>query len=123
MDFSFDECMKLAIEDPEAFESYRLEVLKQVIDSARPEDRQRMQGLQFQIDMEIRKARTPMSSCLSLQRLMLDFVFNELELSIKRCVDKQKIAVDNITQGRNESAIVIPLFATDKLSVSGRSVY
>jgi len=75
--FSFDKCMQLALEDLDAFEDYRAELVKQIIEEAKPENQQKLKGLQFRIDMERRKARTPMSSCLKLYGMMVDYFYDE----------------------------------------------
>ena len=109
MDFSFDECMKLAIEDPEAFENYRLEVLKKIMDRARPECQQRMKGIQFRVDMEKRKSRTPMATCIKLNEMMLDFLYDELESSVNRFLSKQKSIIAKMSKvDDKKSATILP---------------
>jgi hypothetical protein len=70
MEFDFDAWAKLAKEDPEAFERQREAALRSSIESAPPEHRQRLEGLQFQLNMERQRAGTALGSCLRLNSLM-----------------------------------------------------
>lgn len=86
MAFDFDEWMTLYRRDPTAFEARRREEISRVIDSAPEENRRRLRGLQFQIDMEIRRAKTPLGGCVRLSSLMWDS-FMELHDALKRLAD------------------------------------
>lgn len=74
--FDFDQWKDLAA-DPEAFESRRSEVIEDCIARAAPEHRHRLRQLQFRIDMERRRSRTPMQSCLRLYAMMWERVAGE----------------------------------------------
>ncbi|MCK7583290.1 MAG: DUF3135 domain-containing protein [Chromatiales bacterium] len=50
--------------DPFAFEARRLAIDRVVPSPVSPPDQRRLRGLQFRIDMERRRARTPMAACL-----------------------------------------------------------
>lgn len=70
--FDFDEWKSLASNDPEAFEQRRQAVIDDFLKSV-PESRQRrMRGLQFRIDMERRRARTPLGACIKISSMMWD---------------------------------------------------
>jgi hypothetical protein len=69
-DFNFDDWARLAQTDPAAFEGRRQAWVEGLIAQAPDALRLRLRGLQFQIDMERRRARTPMGSCLRLSSLM-----------------------------------------------------
>lgn len=67
---SFEDMVKMAQDDPEALEALRQEMCEAVIESV-PEDSQRkLRGLQFKIDMERRRAKTPMASCIRISQMM-----------------------------------------------------
>lgn len=66
----FDELVRLYKTDPIAFEQLRHDLCEQLIENAPERIRQRLRGIQFKVDMTRRKARTPMSACLSLSRMM-----------------------------------------------------
>lgn len=77
-DFDFDYWADLARRDPQRFEAERLRVLDAAISRASPGFRRRLQGLQFQLDMERRRAKTPLAACIRFSELMLDTVHGEL---------------------------------------------
>lgn len=67
---AFDELAALAQSSPEEFEALRIELCEQVIANAPRHMRKRLRGLQFQIDVERQRARSPMHACLKLTSLM-----------------------------------------------------
>jgi hypothetical protein len=67
--FDFEAWARLARENPEEFERRRAQEIRKVID-ARPDRRQRLEGLQFRIDAERKLARTPLKACLRISTLM-----------------------------------------------------
>ena len=71
-DFDFDEWSALAKSDPAAFEQKRLALIEEFLRELPPYDQKRLRGLQFRIDMERRRARTPMAACLKLSAMMWD---------------------------------------------------
>ncbi len=82
----FDTLKELAEKDPEALERLREEYVQDVIDSAPPELRRRLQGLQFQIDAQRRIHTTPLSSCMKLSQMMYKS-FNELRYLLNEMTD------------------------------------
>jgi Protein of unknown function (DUF3135) len=68
--FDFDEWSRLAKIDPTAFEARRLALIEEYLRRFPPLDQRRLRGLQFRIDMERRRARTPMAACLRLSSMM-----------------------------------------------------
>lgn len=70
--FDFDEWSALARSDPAAFEQRRLELIEEFLRDLPAHDQRRLRGLQFRIDMERRRARTPMAACLRLSAMMWD---------------------------------------------------
>ena len=70
----FDTWMELARSDPEGFEAQRRKLIEARIQRAPRARRQRLRGLQFRIDMERTKARTPMGGCIRLSSMMWDSV-------------------------------------------------
>jgi hypothetical protein len=70
--FNFEEWAALASQDPDAFEQRRKDYIETFI-STQPSSKQRkLRGLQFKIDMERRRARTPMGACIKLSSMMWD---------------------------------------------------
>lgn len=76
-EIDFDTWSEMARTDPEAFERMRLAAIDSVIDSAPPENRERLRRLQWRIDQERRLARTPMAACLRISRMMWRTVLGE----------------------------------------------
>ncbi len=76
--FDFDEWSRLARQDPEAFDRLRLTAIEDVLSHGY--DRRRMVALQSRIDMERRRARTPLKACLKLSAMMWDEVHELQEL-------------------------------------------
>ncbi len=64
--------MYLGEKDPQLLEQYRCQETEKILNSAPEEHRRKLQGLQFKIDMERRKAKTPMAACLKLAAMMQD---------------------------------------------------
>jgi len=70
MEFDFDTWAKLSREAPVEFERRREAILRKTIDSAPVEHRQRLDGLQFQIDSERQRSGSALGACLKLNSMM-----------------------------------------------------
>lgn len=70
MEFDFDEWARLAHSDSAEFERRRRELIEQQIAAAPADLQARLRGLQFRIDMERRRATTPLSACVRLNSMM-----------------------------------------------------
>jgi hypothetical protein len=70
--FDFDEWSMLARTDPSAFEARRLALIEDYLGQFPLPEQRRLRGLQFRIDMERRRAHTPMAACLKLSAMMWD---------------------------------------------------
>ncbi len=70
--FDFDHWLRLARQDPAAFERQRQAVIEAFLNTLPPERRSRLERLQWRIDMEIRRSRSPMGACIRLYRRMLE---------------------------------------------------
>lgn len=80
--FEFDEWAELARDNPELFEARRQAVIEEFIRKAAPAHRARLRGLQFRIDMERRRSRTPLGACIRLYQLTLDAFYRDFAPSI-----------------------------------------
>jgi hypothetical protein len=69
-DFDFETWRALASEDPERFEQMRQDAIRQIIESAPPTQRERLQALQWRIDQERRLSGNPLAACLRISNLM-----------------------------------------------------
>ncbi len=72
---SFDELRKLADSNPEQLEALRQQMIEETINNAPPAFQRRLRGLQFQVDMERRRARNPMDSCIRVSKMMHDHLY------------------------------------------------
>jgi hypothetical protein len=70
--FDFDSWATLAQTDPAVFEQRRLALIEDFLARFPHSEQRRLRGLQFRIDMERRRARTPMAACLKLSAMMWD---------------------------------------------------
>ena len=68
----FDEAVDLARRDPEAFEQYRQNIVRVLINRAPERNRQQLRRLQWRIDQERSRASNPIDACLKLYRMMWD---------------------------------------------------
>jgi hypothetical protein len=72
---TFDEMMQLAKTDPHTLENIRRVLIEDLITDAPKSCQRRLRGLQFQIDMQHRKAGNPTGACVAISKMMQDSVF------------------------------------------------
>ena len=101
VDFDFDSWAKMAQQDPGKFEQMRQQLIDETIEQTPDHHKQRMRGLQWQIDQIREQAGNPMAACLQIYQKMLDSLCGEkglikalqeperLRLSLKQ--DKAKV--------------------------------
>ncbi|WP_457755692.1 DUF3135 domain-containing protein [Thermodesulfatator indicus] len=73
----FERMARLAKEDPEAFEKERLALIEEAISQAPPENQEKLRKFQWRIDMERKRAKTPLGACIKLYDMLLDMVYGE----------------------------------------------
>lgn len=104
----FDEWMNLANTDPEAFEEERRRHIDSFINNAPEDKRQRLIGLQWQVDQVRRMSDNPLASCIAISNMMRESLDN-LNLHQNKLLDawfdpkSEPLPVDT------RSADVIPL--------------
>ncbi|MDP1557906.1 MAG: DUF3135 domain-containing protein [Nitrosomonas sp.] len=76
-DFDFDQWAKMANQDPEQFERMRQQLINELMERAPVHLKQRMEGLQWQIDQIRKQANNPMTACLHISQQMWDKVYGE----------------------------------------------
>ena len=79
-ELDFDEAMKLASTDPEAFEQYRRDVIEALIARAPERNRHHLRCLQWRIEQERRRASSPIAACVKLYRMMWESYAGECGL-------------------------------------------
>ncbi|MBU2705693.1 DUF3135 domain-containing protein [Zooshikella marina] len=77
----FDHLMNLARNKPEDLEKLRDQLIENTIQSAPKNSQRRLRGIQFQVDMQIRKSNNPMAACIAVSELMYKSL-QELQLSL-----------------------------------------
>lgn len=70
MDFDFDKWAQLSRDDPAEFERQREAALGAIIAAAPSAHRQRLEGLQFRLNMERQRSSSPLGACVRLSSLM-----------------------------------------------------
>ena len=68
---AFDVLVAMARNDPEGLETLRRSLTEAVIDAARTEHtKNRLKGLQFRVDMERKRASTPLGATIRISEMM-----------------------------------------------------
>lgn len=75
--FDFDTWAALARSDPEAFELRRKELIEQFIAAAPAHLQARLRGLQWRIDIERKRYKHPLKSCIALHAMMWEAMYGE----------------------------------------------
>lgn len=66
----FDRLTTMAQQNPEQLEALRRQMIEETISQADESMQRKLHGLQFHIDMEIRRAKTPMAACVKISEMM-----------------------------------------------------
>lgn len=69
---SFDELKNLAERSPEKLEEFRMREVEALINQAPERIKQRLRGLQFQVNCQLKLHKTPMGSCIAISKMMHD---------------------------------------------------
>lgn len=129
---SFDALVELAAKDPDGLEQLRHVMVEDIIARAPHTQRRRLEGLQFTIDMERRRAKNPVQSCMRMTQLMYDRV-SDLQNSLNDLVnttacltppDKNGPEAEACTAGddhHHHRAKVVPLFPKPREDETGES--
>ena len=92
----FDDLVNLSEEE---LEKVRQKHIKEIIDSADNEDqRRKLQGLQFKIDMIRRKHKNPMGACIEISKMMHDS-FLQLRDALKEAQENHINHLQNLKRG------------------------
>jgi hypothetical protein len=114
---TFEALLVLAKEDPVEFEALRDQLCKQIVDQAPEHISRRLKGLQFKINMERRRSKTALKSCLELSKLMNNSLIeldealsNPQEFLMKHNSIAPQAENTNQTNTKKSSAEIIQLF-------------
>ena len=104
--FDFNAWVKLARQDPQAFEEKRKHIIDEAILRASAARQQRLRCLQWKLDKIRETSRTPMMACLQINRLLWENVTGEHGLL--NCL--QHLQGDQATsKSPRKTAKIIPL--------------
>jgi hypothetical protein len=108
-EFDFDEWVLLASTDPEAFEQRRLDCIESFISQCPSSRQHRLRGIQFQIDMERHRAKTPMAACIKISSMMWDSFSgpNGLATALNRFTHPQQSVKTNLPKPKQQSAKIL----------------
>ena len=68
---AFDVLVDMARNDPQRLESLRRTLTEDIINAAESEHhRKRLEGIQFRIDLERRRAGSPLAACIKISEMM-----------------------------------------------------
>jgi hypothetical protein len=102
---AFDELVDMARNNPQGLETLRRSLTDAVITAASNEaTRRRLQGLQFLVDMERRRATTPLAATIRISEMMCRSLA-ELRRSMV-----ESLHTESASQPAERPAAVIPLF-------------
>ena len=77
IEFDFEQWSNLARTDPGVFEEYRTKLCEQMISDAPLEQRARLRRLQWRIDAERQRHKTPMGSCVAITGMMWESMYGK----------------------------------------------
>ena len=102
----FDYLKSLARDNPEALEALRRDLCQRLIDRAPARLRQRLNGLMFKIEMETRRSKNAIHSCVTLSRMMMDS-FSDLHDALLN-IEKSRAPEVTIKTRREADIIAFP---------------
>ena len=77
LDFDFDHWSSLARDDPEKFELMRQQLINEVMEQAPEHMKNRLEGLQWQVDQIRNQSDSSMAACITISQKMWDKVYGE----------------------------------------------
>ena len=105
--FSFDEWAELARQDQETFERKRTEFINQVIKNSEPDVQHKLQCIQFKINVERKKSKSAMGSCIRMQSMLMDYFIDEFIPTLENTSIKLTKTNSDNTESIH-SAVIIP---------------
>lgn len=75
--FQFDDWMQLAEKDPAEFENKRQRLIEEVISNSPREFAHRLRQLQWKIDMERKRSKNSLASCVRIYSMMLEKTYGK----------------------------------------------
>lgn len=110
----FDKLAIMAEQHPEKFEALREALIEETIATAQASSQRRLRGLQFQIDMERRKAKTPLAACIRISHLMHESL-EELRLHLSEPLNASNLQPDRPSVAK---VLSIKAYGADKAGLA-----
>lgn len=108
----FDTLLAMHQEDPDALDQLRQKLTAELVDSAPDDARRRLEGLQFRINMELRRAGNPTARFLKLSGMM-----HKSFSDLRYCLSHPMEAVS--ARQTHRKADILPLNRTGRPGTSG----
>jgi hypothetical protein len=100
--------MEIAKKDPDALDRIKQEAVNALIESADESHQQRLRGLQWQVNMELNKSKTPMEGCIKISGMMHEKLW-ELRAALQSEEERELEAFYESDMGHMEqSAVILP---------------
>ncbi len=103
----FDTLREMAQNDPEGLERLRVQLCDQLIQNAPEAYRRKLRGLQFRVDMERRRAKSPMAACIAISAMMHDS-FDQLRQALNEAAGNATTVVGGSQHDTTTEATVLP---------------
>jgi DNA polymerase II small subunit/DNA polymerase delta subunit B len=103
---AFDQLKAMANENPEALEQLRNRLVSEVIERAPTHQRAQLEGLQFVLDMERRRAKNPMQCCIRMSQLMHERV-ERLRQCLKDTMQSDGFSLPETNREESQSAMIL----------------
>ncbi len=98
-----DTLRKMAIDNPAELELLRRNLAQQIIDQAAPQNRARLQGLQFEIDAHRQTASNPVAACVKISAMM-QASFERLHSTLNVALDNGALDLEPINDTKHRTA-------------------
>lgn len=103
----FDKLREMAQRNPEELEQLRVQLCDQLIQEAPEQYRRKLRGLQFRVDMERRRAKSPMAACIAISGMMHDS-FDRLRQVLNEAAGNTHPGFDQPAETQTEEGKILP---------------
>ena len=111
MDYAFPDVetlMEIARKDPSALNRIKQEAVNALIESADDSYKQRLRGLQWQVNMELNKSKTPMEGCIKICGMMHEKLW-KLRAALQTQEERELEAFqESDVEHMEQSAVILP---------------
>ena len=90
----FDALLRLSIDDASVLDQIKKEATQALVSGAPEKYHKRLNGLQFQIDMELRRSKSPLDGCIRISKMMHESM-GELNQNLQEVVGPRSLSRSN----------------------------